>query len=155
MRRLVILAAVLVAACGSRPPRPTKTADSSAAAQPAITARHTMFVARGISEGKPWKIEVFEDGIRLTDGSGAPVVFPPGRVDGNDSASIWTAKRLGGTPNTINLALVRMSCSDGHSDTAFPYRAAVILDGTQRMGCGSGGPPTPAPRAGGAAPHRP
>ena len=153
MRRLVILAAALAAGCGGRPAA-RKSTDSTAAAQPVISGTRTMFVARGTSDGKPWKIEVFEDGIRLTDATQPAVVFPPGRVDGSDSASIWTAKRLGGAPNTINLALVRMTCSDGHSDTVFPYRAAVILDGAQRMGCGSGGP-TPAPRAGGAAPHRP
>lgn len=155
MRTLLILTALAVAACGGQPRPAKRAADTSAAAPPGISTTRTIYVARGTSDGKPWKVEVYEDGIRLTDASQPAVVFPPGRVDGSDSASIWTAKRLGGAPNTINLALARMSCSDGHSDTVFPYRAALIVDGARRLGCGSGGPPTPAPRAGGAAPHRP
>ncbi len=154
MRRLLILAAFSATGCTGHPRAP-KSADSTAAAPPAIRTNRTMYVARGTSEGKTWKIEIYEDGIRLTDSSRPAVVFPPGRVDGNDSASIWTAKRQGTAPNTLNLALIRMNCSDGHSDTVFPYKAAVILDGAQRMGCATGGPPRPAPRAGGAAPHQP
>ncbi len=153
MRRLLILATVATACSGH--PRATKSADTTAAAQPGTSTSRTMYVARGTSEGKSWKIEIYEDGIRLTDASRPAIVFPPGRVDGNDSASIWTAKRQGSAPNALNLALLRMTCSDGHSDTVFPYRAAVILDGAQRMGCATGGPPRPAPRAGGAAPHQP
>ena len=59
MRTLLILTTLAVAACGS-PPRPTKkSADTSTAAQPAISTTRTIFVARGSSDGKPWKVEVY------------------------------------------------------------------------------------------------
>ena len=82
MRRLVILAAALAAGCAGHPAA-RKSTDSTAAAAPRISGTRTTFVARGTSDGKPWTIEVFEDGIRLTDAPKPAVVFPPGRVDGN------------------------------------------------------------------------
>ncbi|HEY2804950.1 MAG TPA: hypothetical protein VGI92_03740 [Gemmatimonadales bacterium] len=125
---------------------------------PVITDTRSIYAAHGLANGPPWTVDLFGQGIRYKGpGRENGVVFGPGRVDGNDSASSWVSKRMGPAPNSIIIEFRRLNCTDGHSDTTYRYQVRLTVDGTQYRGCASGGPPdaTPAPPAARGRPHQP
>jgi uncharacterized membrane protein len=103
---------------------------------PAITDSHTIYEARSLAAQPFWAVDIFGQGIRYrtaTDSTG--VVFGAGRVEGDDSASTWTAKRNAANgPKSLQLRILRMSCTGGTGGTQ-PYRVALLVDGQAFQGC--------------------
>jgi uncharacterized membrane protein len=152
--RSATLIAVLVylAACKGRDARPSARVDSvtipdtsSRAVQPgpdpAITDSHTIYEARSLAGQPSWAVDIFGQGIRYrtaTDSTG--VVFGAGRVEGDDSASTWTAKRNAATgPKSLQLQILRMRCTGSSTGTAEAYRVALLVDGQPFQGCAKRG----------------
>lgn len=149
--RLFLVVALLAAACTTREQRdaPPAAADSAgatpptAADDPVITdSVNAIYIAHGMRNGPAWTLSVFGEGIRYRwAGNPGGVVFPAGRVDGGDSASIWTAKRTGDLPRAISMQLLQLPCTDGATDTVYQFRVALMIDNRdQRLGCAKLGP---------------
>ncbi len=112
---------------------------------PVISDTHAIYVARGTGN-TPWTLEVFGEGIRYRwPDNPAGVVFPAGRVDGNDSSSTWLTKRSGPGPKNIQMQILRLSCVDPKTFLVSAYRVALVVDGVQRQGCAMAGPRPAAP----------
>jgi uncharacterized membrane protein len=152
-----ILAGILLIACGRsadirQPSSDIRHPSDSARADPIITDSQAIFLAHGLESGPAWRVEIYGEGIRYRGPESAGgVVFPAGRVDGDDSASVWSSKRYGDEgPHSIHLEFLRRQCSDGATSTAWPYSVALVVDDAARQGCaskGPGAPATPAPPA--------
>ena len=78
-----------------------------------------------------WRVDVTSGGlVYLPTQQGGAVRFPPGRVDGGDSASVWKSTRTGAGPKVLELHLLRFVCHDPKNPAnTFPYSAELVLDG--------------------------
>lgn len=154
MRRLVLgmtLAALALAACRNRGDQAatggagaspdTSSASTTPTPDPAITDSHTIYQARSLANAPFWTVDIFGEGIRYRwEGNRAGVVFGAGRVEGGDSASVWTAKRNAATgPRALQLELLRGRCTDGSSGPVSDYRVALVVDGQPFQGCANRG----------------
>ena len=151
MRRLskgVLIAVLSLVACRKGDPAetPAGAVDSTSAnlapsPEPAITDSHTIYEARNHRGGQFWTVEIFGQGIRYRwEGNREGVMFGAGRVEGDDSSSVWTAKRVSpNPPRSLQLQIVRMSCSDGPNGIVSDYRVALLVDGRGHAGCADRG----------------
>lgn len=151
MRRLslgVLIAVSALAACkpADRAQTPAGAVDSSSAnlaesPPPVITDSHTIYEARNFRAGPFWTIEIFGQGIRYRwDGNRQGVMFGAGRVEGDDSLSVWTAKRNSSDPpRSLQLQILRLNCSDGPNGIVSDYSVALIVDGKAFQGCADRG----------------
>ena len=150
-RRWTVVAGLLIAACsrGGEQSSPDSSATVNRPPSTVITDSATIYEARGPG----WHLEIYGEGIRYTgpeDSTG--VLFPAGRVDGNDSASTWSSKRTGSrAPYGVRAEFLRTSCAFG--GTSYRYRAVVVIDNEPRQGCAQAGT-APRPPATAAPPHR-
>ena len=153
MRRLalgVMLATLALAACRKNEPAvaagtaavspDTSAASTAPKPDPVITDSHTIYEAHSLAHTPFWTVEIFGQGIRYRWADNrAGVVFGAGRVEGGDSASVWTAKRTAATgPAALQIELLRGRCDDG-SSTPSDYRVALVVDGRPVQGCANRG----------------
>jgi uncharacterized membrane protein len=137
MRRLIVLAALALGACGGgdsashgRPPVPDVAANF---AQP--------LDARGADP--PWGLRIRGQQLTL-DRPNQPdlVTVAPGATISAHQAS-WTAKMPDG--RTMTVTLYASPCSDGGGEVRYPMAAEVVLpDAASLNGCA--GPPASAKR---------
>ena len=135
----VVYAALVSLACGGGAPADRAAArDTSRAPAAALdTTIHdtlTIYEAHSLPGEPYWAVEILNEGIRYHwAGNRAGVVFGAGRVEGGDSLSMWTSKRVATDgPRSLQLELLRVPCSDRPPS---PYRAALVVDGQSFQGC--------------------
>jgi uncharacterized membrane protein len=136
MRRLILLAALALSACG-------KSEEPKTPGPPTDVAMNFSqpFDARG--SNPTWGLTI--RGVQLTltrEGQPPIVATAPGAVIQPSEAS-WTATLPDGQAMKVNL--YASPCSDGVSDAKYSFSAEVVLpDSSPLTGCG--GPPATAAR---------
>jgi uncharacterized membrane protein len=135
MRRLILLAALALSACG-------KDEEPKSASPPEVAMNFSQpFDARGSNPA--WGLTI--RGVQLTlsrQGQPTVVATAPGAVIQPSQAS-WTATLPDGRP--MKVTMYASPCSDGASDATYNFSAEVVLpDSSPLTGCG--GPPAKAAR---------
>jgi uncharacterized membrane protein len=143
MRAGLVIAAALAGGCSDRSSAGKNEAlltDTSAAgryrASVAMAEIDTsvLMVARGADPH--WRVNIMPGGLRyLTPSHMDGFLFPAGKVDGEDSSSVWSTTRIGAGPKSLRLHLRKQPCTDAFSGLAFEYHAEVTIDGTKMVGC--------------------
>ena len=136
MRRLILLAALALSACG-----PTEEPKSPAPPPDVAMNFSQPFDARGANP--TWGLTI--RGVQLTlsrEGQPTVVATAPGAVIQPSQAS-WTATLPDGRP--MKVTLYASPCSDEASGASYSFSAEVVLpDASPLTGCG--GPPATAAR---------
>jgi uncharacterized membrane protein len=158
MRRwpLLLLPVILAApSCRGprRPPRVERTVDqirdslavvtrdsALAAGTPrsfAPSASDTVTLLVAGSTSPWWRVDIMQGAlrVRLDERDVAGTLFPPGRVDGVDSNSVWTTSRRGSGLHDLTLRMRRQECRDPGVTQPYPYRVDVTVDGRHFTGC--------------------
>mgnify|MGYP001605435606 CR=1 FL=1 len=131
MRRLILIAALALAACGKEeePKAPAPATNVTININQPLDARGT---------GPDWSLRI--RGVQLTlsrPGQADIVATAPGAVIQSGQAS-WTAALPDGQPMKVSLYV--SPCSDGVTETKYSYSAEVELpDSSPLAGCA--GPP--------------
>lgn len=135
MRRLILLSALALAACGGSdkdPNAPVATPDVASNFSQPLDARGT---------DPDWGLKIRGQQLTLgRPGQADVVATAPGAVIQPHSAS-WNAKLPNGQPVTVSL--YASPCTEGASPATYPFTAEVVLPESTLSGCA--GKPAPAP----------
>jgi uncharacterized membrane protein len=137
MRRLILLSALALAACGE-----DKNPDAPAPAPDVASNFSQPLDARGIDPD--WGLKIRGQQL-VVDRPGQPDISAtaPGATITAHSAA-WTGKLPNG--QSMSVSLYASPCSDGASAATYPFTAEVVLpDSTPLSGCA--GQPTKTPAA--------
>jgi len=83
-----------------------------------------------------WSIDISESGITFQTPDAGPVTYPfTPPINKGDVIEFFTSLGSGGDQSTLKIILRPGTCSDGMSDTVYPYSVEAALDGRSLRGC--------------------
>jgi uncharacterized membrane protein len=139
MRSAGLAILLVLAACNSGQPdadsQGTNAAPSqaaSAAPSPSSAAPEPEQRLQALGTEPFWSVYVEDQGLRYTTPENLKGTRFPARRTTEGEAQVWSGTYEGG-PFTLRIA--PGTCSDGMSDTVYPYSAQVTLAGEIRKGC--------------------
>lgn len=135
----VILMLASIAGCVRRPADDrTVVADSTKAPAPAAAAsRAGLVITEWVALGNEpfWNVSIMPDSIVWrTPEHLQGIHFPPAARERSGNVIRWQTARTG-APDSLDLSIERMTCSDGMSDRVYPYKATLRLDAQTFTGC--------------------
>jgi uncharacterized membrane protein len=137
-------AVLALAACGRGekdegsgviPPADTPAHPSEPASAPVSAAPEDFsgsFDARGTDPS--WTLKIRHDTVQLNRPDRKTVVAISAGVSRAGSSAMWEAQTAA-TGELVKVTINQAKCSDGLSDTAYPYRATVQVGGETLTGC--------------------
>lgn len=135
--RSALVVALLLAGCQGAEPQAAAVAESmaSAAARPSATPAVPALVKahfQALGTEPFWSVEVLDGQLRYSS---------PDNPDGTSFAAVGRkagdAYTYSGTMDgkAVMLFILEGTCSDGMSDTVYPYAATLTVDGKTERGC--------------------
>ena len=96
--------------------------------------RHNSFRCTGTEPF--WSLDIAENGITFQTPESGPVTYPfTPPVSKGDVIEFFTSLGSGSGKNNLKIILKPGNCSDGMSETVYPYSVEVELDGQTLRGC--------------------
>jgi len=123
----LILVALLLGSCTSGPP--PSSSGRGLAAPVSVSYRCT-------GTEPFWSVAISPAGIVFQSPEVAPVTYPfVASKKSGQTIEFLTSLNFGSEKSTLKVILTPGNCSDGMSDTIYPFIAVVIRDGQQLRGC--------------------
>ena len=121
MRSAAILALLALAAC-----------KPAAAPGPAVTASALPQRMQALGTEPFWSIEIAPEGLRYSDPESIEGTTFAAQAAPAEGGMRWSGT-LAGQP--LRLLVVPGTCSDGMSDTVYPFKAVLVRGGQTLSGC--------------------